>query len=235
MTGPTPQVHRFELVARISKTIGLDGQLVAHEVGELSVLRPELEVWVVPPALEGVRHTTIAGVRLDKHKSGVLLNLEGVDDRTEAGKLVERYLLAKTEDLALNKSERTNLYSDEHSSFDEPYEEELEAFALVPGTHFVDTNSGPLGILESTKSGPAYDIWVVQGSLGTLEIPAVDAYVESISQKEVRLSLPAGFIEITSQDGKGNAKAVKGSKEQAQPGLGGAVSVPGSEHKEKTE
>ena len=96
MQNLAPRIPEYDLVAEISKAKGLDGQLVALELGRLSVLYPGLEVWIVPPALGGVRHSFVTEATDDFKKRGVLIRLEGVEDRTQATELVGRYLLART-------------------------------------------------------------------------------------------------------------------------------------------
>ena len=204
MQNPTPQVPEYELVAHISKAKGLNGQLVAHVLGELSVLYPGLEVWIVPPLLEGVRHTSITEVEVNKHKTGVLLSLDGVTDKTQAGTLAGRYLLAP----AKKQDTGTSLLSQEEGEWDK---------RNVPLSHlpketvsemiFTDVTFGSLGALVDLKPGAAYDIWVIEGPYGHLEIPAVDAYVVSEDDTTIQLDLPAGFIEITSVASKGSVHA----------------------------
>lgn len=217
-TSWTPE---FDLVAYISKTKGLDGRLVAQELGELSVLHAGLEVWVVPPALEGTRHTAITSLTRNEHKTGVVISLEGVTDRSQASALADRYLLARTSDLPKGdlpkgvSTCRPELVSgppqkllnqvqhdmSQHDLFEESSE---PCLPNVTGTVFADTTYGALGSLESIKEGPAYDIWVIEGPYGHLEIPAVDEYIAEENSELVTLSLPQGFIEITAQNKEGS-------------------------------
>lgn len=229
MQSPTPRISPYELVAQISKTKGLDGQLVAQELGGLSVLRAGLEVWIVPPTLEGIRHTVIAELVENKQKDGLLLKLEGVDNRTQASELADRYLLARvaqgksvgadahcdagahdcgtlsTGDALSGKQEITQ--ESDSQGFAQNSDLLLEQTAHDPQQQqqltqtlaFVDANYGALGALDFLKPGPAYDIWVIEGPYGRLEIPAVDAYVVEEDSQAVRLALPAGFVEITAQ------------------------------------
>ncbi|MCL2750811.1 MAG: hypothetical protein FWE96_07445, partial [Coriobacteriia bacterium] len=95
MHDQTPRISEYDLVAEISKAKGLDGQLVALEMGRLSVLYPGLEVWIVPPTRDGVRRSTVIEAIDDFKKRGVLIRLEGVEDRTQATELVGRYLLVQ--------------------------------------------------------------------------------------------------------------------------------------------
>ena len=192
MQNPTPWNPPYELVAQISKTKGLSGQLVAQELGELSVLRLGLEVWVVPPPLEGVRHTVITELAANQQKPGVLLSLEGVTNRDEANELAGRYLLARISPDSQDQAQTIAQDGTESLSQDQGQ--------VALGTTFIDSAYGSLGQLISINPGPAYDIWVVEGSYGHLEIPAVDEYLvqeDGGTNTVVHLALPPGFIEIT--------------------------------------
>jgi 16S rRNA processing protein RimM len=198
---PTPQTHHYELVAEIYKTKGLDGQLVAQELGGLSVLRPGLGVWIVPPTLEGVRHTVVREVIEDQHRRGVLLSLEGIDNRSEASELAGRYLLARKSDRDSAIADVGPVAAARDGAADDPAGGGTPAGAFgssaSAGLAFTDIHYGELGCLDSVKPGPAYDIWVLKGPYGQLEIPAVADYVVAEDAKLVTLALPQGFIEIT--------------------------------------
>jgi len=200
MLKQTSRIYEYDLVAEISKAKGLDGQLVALELGRLSVLHPGLEVWIVPPTLDGVRHSFVTEATDDFKKRGVLIRLEGIDDRTKATELVGRHLLAPV-DMAHGDG------SCEPSKWltrTVPMSHKLEqSFPLT----FTDADYGSLGTLEEIKPGPAYDIWVILGPYGLLEIPAVDEYILEESAEQIKLSLPKGFIEITAQDKEGSRNA----------------------------
>lgn len=227
--GPMPQTPRYELVAQIVKTKGLNGQLVAQEMGGLSILCPGLEVWVVPPTLEGVRHTVVLEAQDNFKKHGALISLDGVDDRTRASELIGRYLLAATEQVEAAVRLSDSQPDEEGEGLPASLSKQADgegkdvASAALPrqakiaeGVSFVDEAYGDLGHLDSIKPGPAYDIWVVEGPHGRLEIPAVAEYLAaelvggSVRMGEagradagertgeaVRLSLPYGFIETT--------------------------------------
>ena len=174
MQNPTPRTPQYELVARIIKTKGLEGQLIAQELGDCSVLCPGMELWIVPPLLRGIRRTTVIEAQDDFKKHGVLITLEGVNDRTQASELAGRYLLASIEQV---KAASQLL----DPSFDSGSNAELlsslsERATEMKGTVFFDASYGDLGVLDSIKPGPAYDLWVVEGPYGHLEIPAVDDY-----------------------------------------------------------
>lgn len=227
MPSPTPATHHYELIAQISKTKGLDGQLIAQEMGGLSILRPGLEVWVVPPTLRGIRHTRVASVQRDKHKQGVVLYLEDVDDRTKASELPGRYLLAHMPEEGVRPSWTLSSSSEDGSCLDDEYDDPQEQYDAeddegywpeeaadedVGTVVFRDITNGDLGILTHVKQGPAYDIWVIEGPHGILEIPAVEEYVAEEGDDLLVLDLPKGFIEITSFS---DAKKTRTSKTDA--------------------
>ncbi|MDR1087955.1 MAG: hypothetical protein LBL23_01575 [Coriobacteriales bacterium] len=227
MQNPTPYTSPYELVARIGKTRGLEGQLVAQELGELPVLCPGLELWIVPPALEGVRHSFVTEAQDDFKKHGVLIRLEGVDDRTQASRLTGRYLLAwreqveravrhnslagsgaSTEDFGGGRSGGSHGTSGgeaarqaDEASVNGAQARLAQQTTTPLGTAFIDTAYGSLGSLDTIKAGPAYAIWVLAGPYGRLEIPAVDAYVVEEAPGQITLSLPRGFVEITTGTG----------------------------------
>lgn len=197
-----PWVPAFDLVAQIGKTKGLDGQLVAQETGRLSILRPGLEVWIVPPTLAGVRQTVVSEVIQDSSKRGLLIRLEQITNRTEAQELAGRYLLARTEP-GYSAATAAAAAAGGQASSKARQAPGKEADAIpedVPRVRFSDINYGELGTLLEVRDGPAYDIWVVAGPYGLLEIPAVDAYLLDEQANMIRLSLPKGFIEITTNN-----------------------------------
>jgi len=218
MQDQAPRIPEYDLVAEISKAKGLDGQLVALELGRLSVLCPGLEVWIVPPTREGVRRTMVTEAIDDFKKRGVLIRLEGVNDRTHATELVGRYLLchedARQCENSLSFAGLTGESKTSHvnNGFAGQYADQVgagerqELFVKpdVSGTHFTDAVYGSLGVLHDIKPGPAYEIWVIDGPYGELDIPAVDEYILEESPEQITLSLPKGFIEITTK-GKGGA------------------------------
>jgi len=192
-------------------------------LGRLSVLCPGLAVFIVPPTRDGVRHTVVTDAVDDFKKRGVLIRLEGVDDRTRATELVGRYLLASLEQVAeamqvsadtqaqgISVSEPgglrqpAGLNSRANCPARAPGPEATHALGIrvsssIALTHFTDTEYGELGILSDIKSGPAYEIWVIDGQYGELNIPAVAEYIVEESPEHITLSLPKGFVEITTR------------------------------------
>lgn len=218
MQNPSSQQRQYELVAQISKAKGLNGQLIAHELGGLSVLYPGLEVWIVPPMLEGIRHTFITEVVDHPHKQGVTIRLEGVDGRDQTKDLAERYLLARTEDLIEEEPDFDEDADDEDGFFDDFEEGESSdepmpsASAARLGMQFTDTTQGELGVLIQIKPGMQYNTWVIEGPFGLLDIPAVDAYIAKSDATTITLTLPKGFIEIVAPAPK--PEKSKGAKDE---------------------
>ncbi|MDR2672229.1 MAG: hypothetical protein LBC35_02840 [Coriobacteriales bacterium] len=60
---------------------------------------------------------------------------------------------------------------------------------------FCDTALGELGQLRHIRPGPVYDYWVIDGPYGTLEVPAVAAYIIKTEPGLITVNLPAGFVE----------------------------------------
>jgi len=207
MQDQSPRIPEYDLVAEIIKAKGLDGQLVALEQGRLSVLYPGLKVWIVPPTLRGVRCTMVTEAIDDFKKRGVLIRLEGVDDRTQATELVGRYLMCHGDVRPCENSLSFAGLTGEsktpqvNNEFADQVGERQRLFTQsdISTTHFTDIEYGDLGFLQDLKPGPAYEIWVIDGQYGELNIPAVAAYIVEESPEQTTLSLPKGFIEITTR------------------------------------
>lgn len=136
------------------------------------LLRPGLEVHVVPPTLRGVRTTRVASVR--DGGSGQAVRLAGVDSLGQSEELCGRYLLVDETDLP------DNLFVHDPS-------------ALV-GVEVEDVSLGSLGRVRAVMQGPANDVWEVFGSFGEVLVPVVDEFVVSVSPDRVVMDLPSGIV-----------------------------------------
>ena len=103
----------------------------------------------------------------DLGRSGQLVALEGVSGIGEAERLVGKALLARVDDLP----------------------EGFEA-------HDVDALLGrEVGIVE-VMVGPANDVWVVDGPLGEVLLPAVESVVvDAAGEGPIRVLAPEGLLE----------------------------------------
>lgn len=137
------------------------------------VLHEGLDVTVVPPRLKGPRQRMVVSCSGDE--AGQLVRLSGVDDLGAASELVGRTLLVAEGDLP-------------------------EWFALhdVPtliGREVRDERLGDLGTIGEVMRGPANDVWVVEGPLGEVMVPVVEAYVVELpSDGDIVVSLPASLV-----------------------------------------
>ena len=64
------------------------------------------------------------------------------------------------------------------------------------GREVVDEKSGPLGSIVEVMVGPANDVWVVEGPLGEVLLPAVESVVVDASgEGPIRVLAPEGLLE----------------------------------------
>jgi 16S rRNA processing protein RimM len=176
--GGNGTVARYRRIAKVSHAKGLTGEVVAVSAGNLPfhVTRGR-ELWVVPPDHDLVRTTKVNSVI--ERNDGWLLSLEGVADRSCARRLVGRYLLALVDE-------------DDQSASDSP---------TSPLTHFIgravyDGKAGFIGTIVEERAGAAQTLWIVEGPLGEILIPAVDAFIRSSDAKTVHVILPDGLLEL---------------------------------------
>jgi 16S rRNA processing protein RimM len=161
----------FALVARVTKTHGLKGEVsvVATIETPLSVL-VGCEVWFVPPPA-GVRTAIVESVR--PGPKGDLLTLSTVGDVDAAKTLVGREVLVSVDALPAGWDDLAAV------------EESFDGYTVRDAEH------GLLGEIVETIVTGANDVWVVDGPLGQILIPVIDQVVieidESASSVEVLL------------------------------------------------
>ncbi len=148
----------YELVARIVRTHGLNGEVSVAPAAEAPFsLLEGVRMWVVPPLETGVRSVTVTGVR--PGPKGPLVALEGFSTIDDAAVLTGRSLLALTQDLP------------------DEWLEDLEGEADALGLNVVDVERGDLGTVEEVILTGANDVWVVRGPLGEILLPVIDDVV----------------------------------------------------------
>jgi 16S rRNA processing protein RimM len=111
------------------------------------------------------------------HKGAVLLRLSGLETIEAVQPLIGCEVLVIA-------SELPDLDDDEF------YWRDLQGLAVI------DRNRGELGTLEDIFTTAAHDVYVVQGRLGEVLIPAVDAFVLEIDMagKKLLVDLPDGLL-----------------------------------------
>jgi 16S rRNA processing protein RimM len=163
----------FELLAQLTKPIGLKGVVGAVCAGDLDLSGGiGLEVWLVPPPAKGERKFIVAAV--NPHDSYYHISFAGIDNVNDLGDISGRYLLVETGTLEyiLPDSEPTDI-----------------------GKQVVDVALGTLGVIVDSYDNSAYTTWVIGGPFGELLVPAVDEYFVDSDEGTITLKLPEGFVE----------------------------------------
>ena len=160
--------RRYRSIARVEKTHGRQGEIVAVDVNGLGTyLRPGMWVWAVPPRLKGPRSFVVGRVRGNGH--GWLVSLVGVDSIAHASRLVGRTLLVAVE---------------------------LHDARELVGRQVRDLLLGEIGHISEVTLGVANDAWTIEGETGTFVIPVVGEYVLGINNEgELVVNLPDGVRE----------------------------------------
>lgn len=154
---------QYELVARVGKARGLEGEVTAMPADGLPLcLRAGLRVHVVPPTLYGPRDITIARVRAGKG-SGFVLAFEEVTTRDDAEQVAGRWLLADARDLEFDADEAVP--------------------ATLIGLPVVDERYGELGTVTELIETPANDVLAVEGRYGEVLVPLIDQTVVSVPEQ----------------------------------------------------
>ncbi|OGQ96231.1 MAG: 16S rRNA processing protein RimM [Deltaproteobacteria bacterium RIFOXYA12_FULL_61_11] len=160
-------------IARIARVRGLRGELLVTLFNpDSATLRPGLRITLQPLAPEHkLVERTIQGIEgTGPHRR---LRLEGLSDREEAGKLVGALVLV----------ERDQLPS---LAADEWYWKDLVGLTVV-GNH-----GRRLGTVESLYHPGSHLIYVLKTEGGSVELPAVPAYIAAVDP-------PGGLLELTEE------------------------------------
>lgn len=165
---------QYELVARVGKARGLEGEVTATTAGDLPFCVYEgLRVHVVPPTLYGVRELTVTLVE-DGPGSTYRLRFEEVSSIGAAEQLAGRYLLADADDLDLSDTRLHEM-----------------------GRRVIDERHGDLGEIVEVIETAANDVWVVRGPLGEVLVPVIDdvivAYPDDTTQP-IRIAVMDGLV-----------------------------------------
>lgn len=165
----------YELVARVGKARGLEGEVTATAAGDLPFsVYAGLRVHVVPPTMYGRRELTVSSVE-DGSGNTYRLMFEEIDSIDDAEQLAGRFLLAAEDDLDI-----------------------VETSAHDIGRSIVDERYGELGTITEVIETPANDVWVVQGPRGEVLVPIIDDVIVEYpedSQASIRTALMDGLLE----------------------------------------
>ena len=163
----------YRLIARVVKTHGTKGEVVAVPAGGLPpVLSAGLRVAVVPPALKGKRWHKVVDV--ETSPAGQLVALSGIRSLGDASELTGKYLIAVEDDL--------------------PDDLELHDPQQLCGREVVDGRLGLLGTIDEVMVGPANDVWVVQGDLGETLVPVVEEMLDGVDEDgTIYVNIPVGL------------------------------------------
>ena len=145
-----------------------------------ALLREGLTVWPVPPRLKGPRSHVVKRVSGDGQ--GQLVALSGVSDLAGADDLKGKTLLALVSDL--------------------PQDLALHDARALVGRTVVDAHAGELGELTDVLYGPAQDVYVIEGRFGEVLVPAVDAFVRSVTgDGPILVEIPPSMIGPSADEG----------------------------------
>lgn len=150
----------YELVARVGKARGLEGEVTAHAADDLPFCLYEgLHVHVVPPALYGPRELTIKTIA--ELAGQLVLTFGEIASIDDAERLAGRWLLAACDDLQLEDSSDWFI-----------------------GCAVRDERYGDLGKVVELIETPANDVLVVKGPYGDVLVPVIDETIVEIPRQD---------------------------------------------------
>ena len=132
-----------------------------------------MRVALVPPALKGDRWHLVTSV--SEGGTGQLVSLSGISSMGDAEAVVGTFVLALEDqlppDIAL------------HDAHD------------LLGREVLDQGRGNLGSIVEVMTGPANDVWVIDGAYGELLVPVIPTVVTSVPPEgPIVISAPQGLI-----------------------------------------
>jgi 16S rRNA processing protein RimM len=185
-------VKSYQLVASIVRSRGVRGEVEVQSIDDLLLhLRPNAQLWVVPPSLEAERQTRIISERGSRELPWLFL--EGINDRNSASVLIGRYLLAADEDLLIDDN-----VLDQNTQQTEQQQDNSQLGLPVPalGRTVSDDQHGLIGTIIEVSEVTPQTLWVVEGPYGQVLIPAVADFVVSWDADNILVELPAGLVEL---------------------------------------
>lgn len=163
----------FKVIARVAKTRGIKGEVVAVPANGLPpVLSQGLKVAMVPPVLRGERWHEV--LECESTETGQLIALSGITTTNDAHELVGKYLLAEASELEAS--------------------EELDELEDLVGLEVIDERLGSLGRVSEILVGSVQDILVVESERGEVMIPMVDELIWYAEDEEfLESAIPVGL------------------------------------------
>lgn len=175
-----PKQDEIFLVGKVVGVHGIRGHLKVRPLTEDSdSLLSASRVWLETDGVSGEYQP----LSVKFHKGSWLVQLAGVDDRTQAESL-------RGSMVSMLLPELPELETDEH------YWHQLE------GAEIVDEQLGSIGRLKRLLATPAHDIYEVHGPFGEVMIPVVDEMIKEVDavSRTIRVDLPDGLINLTDED-----------------------------------
>jgi 16S rRNA processing protein RimM len=166
----------FFALGRIVKTHGIRGEVQVYSYSDVEYFLGYKDLFVQGKYGDKVPQRVLKA-RVKKGQS-VILSLEGVVDRIQAGSFVGK-------EIFLDRAKLSPLAEGEY------YWHEIEGLSVV------NARGEELGILSDVLATGADDVYVVKGDRGEILVPAVDQMVKKIDLKKgvMVVDLPPGLVE----------------------------------------
>ena len=163
-------------LGRIVKTHGIRGEVQVYSYSDVEYFLDYKDIFIQGKYGDIVPQGVLKA-RVKKGQS-VILTLEGVVDRTQAGSFVGK-------EIFLDRAKLSPLAEGEY------YWHEIEGLSVV------SAEGEKLGILSDVLATGAHDVYVVKGDKGEILVPAVEQMVKKIDLKKgvMVVDLPPGLVE----------------------------------------
>jgi 16S rRNA processing protein RimM len=163
-------------LGRIVKTHGIHGEVQVYPYSDVESFFDHKDVFVQGKYGDKVPQRVLKA--RTKKGQGVILTLEGVVDRTQAGSFVGK-------EIFMDRAKLSPLAEGEY------YCHELEGLTVI------SAEGEELGILSDILATGAHDVYVVKGDRGEILVPAVEQMVIEIDLENgvMKVDLPPGLVE----------------------------------------
>jgi len=163
-------------LGRIVKTHGIRGEVQVYSYSDVEYFLDYKDLFIQGKYGDKVPQRVLKA-RVKKGQS-VILALEGVVDRTQAGSFVGKEIFL----------DRAKLSPPAEGEY---YWHEIEGLSVV------SAGGEELGILSDVLATGAHDVYVVKGDRGEILVPAVEQMVKKIDLEKgvMVVDLPPGLVE----------------------------------------